>query len=511
MATLEPRTARSPALECIGLTKSFGATQALKGVNLVIERGEAVALLGHNGAGKSTLVNIVSGVVGADSGSVKVGGRPLTEPSPAAANQLGVAAIHQELSFVGPMNVAENLFLSRLPTHRRFPLLLDRRRLYREAREVLREIAPGIDVHDQMASLRVGARQLIEIARALASGASLILMDEPTAALNAAEVETLFETVAKLKAVGVGVLYISHRIDEVEQVADSVVVLRDGRSVAEHPIGKVTRQQLVNEIVGRELEAFVATVHPAPAQASTEAHFQVREVAVAGSLRPITFEVHKGEILGLYGLAGSGVELVAPALFGAIPASGEVVVMGRRLRRRDPARCRDAGLALVPAERRLDALIPALSLSKNMTIASIAKKGSATLVRARAEREEAVRWIRELDIRPPEPDISIVSLSGGNQQKSVFARWLTITPKVFLLDDPTRGVDVSARLQMYRLIEKLASEGAAIVLVSSEASEIASICHRVGVVYRGDLLGPFDVGALDEQRIVELAIQGSAA
>lgn len=502
--------ARIAALECRGLVKSFGSTQALKGVDLTIQKGEVVALLGHNGAGKSTLVNIVSGAVAADSGGVQIGGRQLVEASPAAASALGVAVIHQELSFVGSMDVAENLFLPRLPKKRRLPVMLDRQRLYREAGKVLQQFAPHIDVRARMGDLRVGTRQLIEIARAVASGASLILMDEPTAALNAAEVSTLFDTVAKLKAVGTGVLYISHRIDEVERVADSVVVLRDGRKVAEHQVGKVTRQQLVNEIVGRELETFVTSIPHASGEGGGEAELLVQQVGVPGSLQPMTFEVMSGEIVGLYGLAGSGVEMVAPALFGAVSASGEVVIHGRRLRgRRSPARSRDAGLALVPAERRLDALVPALSVAKNITLAAVARRGLAAVVPQKWERQQALRWITDLEIRPADPDARIMALSGGNQQKSVFARWLAMRPRVFLLDDPTRGVDVSARLQMYRIIERLAAEGGAILLVSSEASELASICHRVGIVYRGRLLGPFQMEGLDEKRIIEMALQGA--
>ena len=498
------------ALEARGLRKTFGATQALKGVDLEVACGEVVALVGENGAGKSTLVRIVSGEVAADEGAVGIAGRPLTEPSPGAAAALGVAVIHQELSFVGTMSVAENIFLSRLPT--RGPLsLLDRSRLLGDAREALSRIAPHVDARRKMDELRVGDRQLVEVARAVTSGASLILMDEPTAALNADEVERLFAVVRALKEHDVGVLYISHRLDEIRQVADSVVVLRDGRRVAAHAVGDVSREQLVGEIVGKELRAFLREAPGEELEAEGEVRLELRDVAIPGVLEPVSLSVRARQILGLYGLAGSGVELVAQAVFGALPATGEVLVDGKALRKRSPARCRKAGLALVPADRRFDGLFPLLPVASNIRMTELGERGALAVVTRPQERAAARGWIEKLDVRPPNPDVPISALSGGNQQKSIVARWLVTRPSAFVLDEPTKGIDVGAKSQMYQLIYDLATEGVAVLVISPELPELMSLCSHIGIVTRGRLAGIFPTAAVDEQTVVDIAIGGHAA
>jgi ABC-type sugar transport system ATPase subunit len=307
------------------------------------------------------------------------------------------------------------------------------------------------------------------------------------------------------------VLYISHRLDEIRRVADSVVVLRDGRRVASHRAGDVPREQLVSEIVGKELRAFLREAPGEEITAEGEVVVAVREVSVPGTLAPVSFNLHAGQILGLYGLAGSGVEVVGQAIFGGIRATGEVVVGGRRLRRRSPAICQKAGLALVPSDRRFEGLFPLLPVATNIALTKLGSGSGLNRVSRPQERAVARRWIEALDVRPNNPDVPISALSGGNQQKSIVARWLVTRPKAFVMDEPTKGIDVGAKSQMYQLIYDLAKDGMAIVVISPELPELMSLCSHIGVVTRGRLVGIYATGSVDEQTIVDLAIGGHAA
>lgn len=503
------------ALACQAVVKSFGASHALRGVDVAVDTSEVVAVLGENGAGKSTLVRIIGGEIAPDGGAVSIGGSPLAQHTPSAAAALGVAVIHQELSYVGPMSVAENIMLGRLPTRGRGLVgrfLLDRTEMHRTAAAALAMVGDHIDPQRRMSSLSIGDRQLVEVVRAFASGASLILMDEPTAALGATEVTRLFEAIEVLKAQQVGVLYISHRLDEIQRVADRVVVLRDGRKVAEHAVGDVSRKQLVDEIVGKELVTAMATAEPAAAvDAAARPRLRLRGVEVAGRIRDINLSVSAGEIVGLYGLFGSGLEVLGPAIFGSVEAGGEVLVDEERLGRRDPARCVKAGLAMVPADRRAEGLLPIMSLAANITIAQHAARGPAHLISRRRDWVTANESVRRLDIRPADVGVPIRKLSGGNQQKSIFARWLLTNPKAFVLDEPTRGIDVGARAQMYQLIRGLAADGAAVLIISSDLQELMTLSTILGVVSRGTLVGTFPAAGATEQEIIDLAIGGAAA
>lgn len=497
-------------LEVRRLEKSYGGTQALQGVDLDVHRGECVALVGENGAGKSTLVRIVSGEVAADSGSVSIAGSPLRHVSPAAASQLGVAVIHQELSFVGEMSVAENLFLARFPRRGPLRLFVDRSRLHPLARAALADVAPHIDPARRMEELRFADRQLVEIARAISSGAALILMDEPTSALNADEVEHLFEIIRRLKARDVGVLYISHRLDEVARVADSIIILRDGRRVAGHATGTVPREQLVREIVGNDVRATVGDGGHIQIDEG-DVRLEIRDVGVPGSLAPVNLSLHAGQIVGLYGLAGSGVELVGQAIFGGIDASGEIVVGGKRLRRRRPAACRKAGLAFVPSDRRSDGLFPLLSVATNVALAEFGARGALSRASRRHEDGLARPWMDAVDIRPRDTTVPAGALSGGNQQKSIIARWLVTHPQAFVLDEPTKGIDVGARAQVYELIRKLARDGLALLVISAELPELLGLCSHIGVISRGRLTEVYKTDSVDEATILDIAIGGHQA
>jgi ABC-type sugar transport system ATPase subunit len=490
-----PPAKTTQVLRCVDVHKRFGATQALRGVSLHVDAGEVVALLGENGAGKSTLVRCVAGEVAPDAGDIW-----LAEQS--------VAVVHQELSYVGPTSVAENLLLARLPRHRTFSFLLDRRRLVEQAREMLAPIAPDIDVRARMSDLRVGDRQLVEIARAVGAGAAAVLMDEPTAALTAVEVGKLFAAVAALRGQGVGILYISHRLDEIQRIADRAVVLRDGAVVGTHRVGEVSREELVADIVGRQLGAFLREHQVDQEVDGGRQSLEVTGLTVPGRLRSLDLRVRPGEIVGLYGLAGSGVELVAKAVVGAVPATGEVTVDGRRLKRRTPAACRRAGLAHVPSDRREEGIFPLLSVGTNIAMSTMADRGGAAVVTRASDRDAGRHWAERLDIRPRDPDVPVSALSGGNQQKSIFARWLAIQPRVFVLDEPTKGVDVGAKSQMYELIATVAAQGTGVLVISSELPELMTLCNRIGVVTRGALAGMYPTASVDEQTLVDAAIGG---
>ncbi|HEX8631128.1 MAG TPA: sugar ABC transporter ATP-binding protein [Catenuloplanes sp.] len=489
------------------MRKRFGPTEVLRGVSIEVAAGEVVALVGENGAGKSTFVRCVSGELAADGGEIRINGSRLDQASPGRAAALGVAVVHQELSYVGPTSVAENLLLSRMPRRAGLPFLLDRRRLREQAAELLGGIAPDIDVASRMDDLRVGDRQLVEIARAVGSGASVVLMDEPTAALNAGEVDALFAAVTVLRSRGVGVLYISHRLDEIQRVGDRVVVLRDGERVGVHDVATTSREQIVAEIVGRQLGAFLREHRPEAAVDSTPI-LELSGLSVPGRLEPMDLLVRPGEIVGLYGLAGSGVETVAKAIVGAVPSGGTLAVAGQALSRRTPASCRRAGIAHVPADRRGEGIFALQSVGTNIAMSAMAGRGMAAPVTRADDRRAGRDWAERLDIRPPDPDVAVGTLSGGNQQKSIFARWLAVRPKAFVLDEPTRGVDVGAKSQMYDLIADVAENGAGVIVISSELSELMTLCNRIGVITRGRLVGSYPTTSVDEQRIVDLAIGG---
>lgn len=498
----------NPVLQCVDVRKRFGTTEVLRGISLDVAAGEVVALVGENGAGKSTLVRCIGGEHPVDGGEILLQGNRLDQATPGRAGALGVAVVHQELSYVGTTSVAENLLLARLPRRPGLPFLLDRRGLYKQAAALLADIAPDIDVRSRMDDLRVGDRQLVEIARAVGSGAAVVLMDEPTAALTAGEVDALFAAVGVLRTRGVGVLYISHRLDEIQRIGDRVVVLRDGERVGMHDVAAVRREQIVAEIVGRQLGAFRGGPRATEPDPTGAPALGLDGLSVPGRLQPLDLAVQRGEIVGLYGLAGSGVETVAKAVVGAGPAGGVVAVDGRAVARRTPASCRKAGLAHVPADRRGEGIFPILSVGTNIAMSAMAGRPATAVVTRADDRRAGTTWAEKLDIRPRDPDIAVGNLSGGNQQKSIFARWLEVRPRVFILDEPTKGVDVGAKSQMYDLITGVAADGAGVLVISSELSELMTLCHRIGVITRGRLVGVHHTTAVDEQQLVDLAIGG---
>ena len=494
----------SAVLRVVAASKSFGATQAVRDVSLEVGPGEVVALVGENGAGKSTLIRLISGELAADSGEVWVGGRSLTA-DPHLARKSGVAVIHQELSYVPTMTVAENLMLARMP-RRRLRWLVDRRRLLSSAAAAIRTIDDTIRLDAQMSDLTVGNRQVVEIARAVGAEPDLLLLDEPTAALDAREVDRLFAVIRSLRARGIGMIYVSHRLAELESIADRFVVMRDGAVVATHE-EVVDRDRLVGEIVGRQLSARVP--HALAGDTTAGDVGLAVDLTTDGALRQLTFHARKGQAIGLYGLPGSGVESVARAIVGDISTGGSIQIGNVKLGpRRTPRQCCRAGIAHVPSDRRGEGLFAELPMRTNISIGALAMRSPWRFLTRSAEDANAGPLAKRADVRPARLASPVSSLSGGNQQKVMFARWLATRPRVMVLDQPTRGVDVGAKAQIYDLIDDLRSDGAVVVVISPEPDELIQVCDVIGVLHDGEIAGFHLVEDIEEEELVALAMTG---
>jgi ribose transport system ATP-binding protein len=492
-------------LQLSDIAKAFGGIQAVRGVSLEVRRGEILALCGENGAGKSTLAKILAGEITADSGSIALDGHPVQLRDPASAHRMGIAVIYQELNYVPTLTVAENVLLGRLP--HRGPIV-DWDAVNREARAILGPLAPHLDPRLPVAALPVAERQVVEIARALSVDARVIVMDEPTAALSQQEVRRLFALVRRLASAGVSIIYISHRLDEVFSIADRVAVLRDGTLAGVWAVGQTTRAEVVRAMVGRSVDE----LYPRRESTPGEPMLEVRNLTRGGQLVEVSFSVRAGEIVGVFGLLGSGADLLVKALFGAMRADrGEVIVGGRSLGLPTPGRARRAGIALVPAERKEEGLVLGMNVRENLSLSTLSAISEWGFIKQRAERIRALDMIRALHVRTPGIEAPVSQLSGGNQQKVVLGRWLQARPRVFVLEEPTRGIDVGAKVEVYRLMENLAEEGAAILLVSSELPEVLSMSDRILTISDGRLTAEFRRGAVTQEEVLDSAIGGAAA
>ncbi|ADP81390.1 ABC transporter related protein [Pseudofrankia inefficax] len=477
---------RAPVLEVSDLRMTFGPTVALDGVALTVERGQVHALLGENGSGKSTLIKILAGYHRPDPGGrVLVAGRPLPFGNPTVADSHGCRFVHQDLGLVDSLSVVENLFLtSGFPSRWgtiRWP------RLLRAAREDLARVGLDLDPRRPVAGLSPAVRTGLAVARALRPGAAevaLLVLDEPTATLPDDEVRQLLDIVRAVAAAGTGVLYVTHHLDEVFDVADVATVLRDGRVVATTPVPDLTRGRLVNQLLGSELDEAHASSQALPAPRA-RAVLKVRDVA-AGPLRSLSVQVRAGELVGIAGLTGSGRESVLAAVFGMLRAErGEVMVNDVSLRPGDPRRAIDAGVAYLPANRKTHGGIMNLTGAANLTLPDLGPLWRPPLLRLGEERTVARTWFAKLDVRPAAAvHLPLAALSGGNQQKVLLAKWLRCRPRVLLLDEPTQGVDIGAKAQIHQQIVAAADGGAAVVVSSADVDELVALCHRV-VVLRG--------------------------
>jgi ribose transport system ATP-binding protein len=503
------------ALRLHSMGKSFPGVQALSDVSLSVERGEVRALLGENGAGKSTLMNILSGAFSQYDGEIEIDGRPVTIRSPRAARDLGIAMIHQELHLVPELSVADNFFLGR--ERRTWWGKLDRATMQRETARYLAELDLTVLPTRPVGSAKVAEQQLIEVAKALSLDARILIMDEPTSALADIEVQQLFAVIRRLSERGVCVIYISHRLEELPQIAHSVSVLRDGRMIGTVPIAQATRAELIAMMVGRPLQAFFPTpdTRANPRELLRVERLGLGADTVRGrrSLKNISFALHTGEIVGIAGLMGAGRTEVLETLFGVHPArsvSGTLYLDGRPARIRSPRHAIARGLAFVTEDRKAQSLITSLSVRFNITLAALGRFMHGVTIDRKKERAAAGDAIRELRIKTPSAQAIVNDLSGGNQQKVVIAKCLLTRPRILLMDEPTRGIDVGAKAEIYALIKRLVGDGLGIVMVSSELPELLALCDRILVLCEGRITGEFARGTATQEQLIEAATRREA-
>ncbi len=495
-----------PLLEAKGLVKRFPGVLALSGVDLTVRRGEAVAVIGENGAGKSTLMKILAGVQTPESGEIRIDGRPLRIDSVRTAGRLGIALIHQELNLCDNLSVAANIFLGREPRRHGW---LDGVRMEREAAGFLKAVGLDVAPSTPLSRLAIGHQQLVEIAKALSAEARLIIMDEPTSSLSQGETESLFRVIHELKARGTSVVYISHRLGEVREVADRVVVLRDGKNSGELGKGEIEHAAMVKLMVGRELSQFFPhrVREPGPAALEVEG---LRTAAHPG--QALSFTLRAGEVVGLAGLVGAGRTELLQVLFGVERARGGTVrVGGAPADFRRPLDAIRAGVAMVPEDRKQQGLFLEMAVRENLGIASLWKRRLAGgFLDRTGERALSGELIEQLRIKTPNDGQAVQFLSGGNQQKVVLGKWLALHPRVLLLDEPTRGVDIGAKQEIYRLMDELSGKGVAILFASSELEEILGMSDRTLVMHQGRIAGELPRAKLSEESVMLLAT-GSAA
>jgi rhamnose transport system ATP-binding protein len=491
-------------LDIENLSKSYGGVRALCGVQLDLCRGEIHALCGENGAGKSTLIKCLTGVQTPDAGSIEIDGRALPFGDVRASEAAGIAVIHQESTVFVDLNTVDNVFVGREPKKAR-GLLLDRRRMRAETADVLRRLGESLDLRRPLREFSVAGRQTVALARALSQQCRLLIMDEPTASLSARETDALLGIVQRLRDDGVTILYVSHRLDEVFKIADRVTVLRDGRYVATRATADIDRSELIRMMVGREVEELTGRHgHAGPIG---DVRLAVQNLCRRSGFREISLEVRSGEIVGLAGLVGAGRSEVARAVFGIDPYdAGEVYVDGRKLPPGDVRAAVNMGLGLVPEDRQREGLVLHMSVSENLSLAVLRRLTRAGLVHRRTERELTRRLLDALNITAAGPAAPAETLSGGNQQRLVLGKWLAARPRVLILDEPTRGVDVAAKAQVHRLIRNLADDGMATLVISSELPELLSICDRVLVMREGRISGELDGRVATPEQVLQLAL-----
>jgi ribose transport system ATP-binding protein len=495
-------------LSVSGVVKEFPGVRALDGVDLAVEAGEVHCLLGQNGAGKSTLIKVLSGAHRADSGEITWKGEQVSFPTPVAALRAGLATIYQELDLVDGLSVAENIFLGHEPS----TLGFSRRGAMNDAARALLDRLghPDIGPAREVGTLSAAGKQVVSMARALSHDAQLIVMDEPSAVLDGGEVANLFRLIRQLTAQGVAVIYISHRLDEIRLIGDRVTVLKDGRTVAVGLPAKTTpTADVVRLMTGRSVE-YAFPARTAPAATRTEL-MRVDGLGRPGEFRDVSFTVHSGEIVGLAGLVGSGRSEIVETVYGARKAAvGKVVVGGRTLRSGSVRAAIRAGLGLCPEERKSQGLLMYEPVYRNVSVSSLSRYSRGGFIARAAELAAAARTITELDVRPDDPLRVVRTLSGGNQQKVVLARWLLRECRLLVLDEPTRGVDVGARAEIYRLIRRLADSGVGVLLVSSEIPEVLGLADRVLVLREGRVVHTGDAADIDESGVLDLVMEGAA-
>jgi ABC-type sugar transport system ATPase subunit len=494
--------ATEPILVAENIDKRFPGVHALDNVSLTITPGEVHAVVGENGAGKSTLMKILAGAYGPDRGTIRIDGEAVTIENPRAAQDLGIITIYQELSLVDALSVGENVFLGDLPTRSGGSWRVDWPTVWSRAAELLERVGLRIRPQTRVRDLSVAQKQMVEIARALARNVRVLILDEPTSSLTERETEKLFEIISQLRNRGVGIIYISHRLGEVFRIAQQVTVLRDGIVVGSLPVRDASEDLLVRMMVGRDL----ARLFTAARSSDAPVRLEVRGLSRRGVLHDVSLSVRGGEVVGLAGLVGAGRTELARCLFGADGINaGEILLDGSIVNLRSPGHAVDLGIALVPEDRKLQALILGMGVRENLSLPVLDRLGSPFVPSRRRERALASDYIRSLTIRTPHMEQRVSALSGGNQQKVVIARWLATKPKVLILDEPTRGIDVGAKAEVHALIARLAEQGVAILMISSELPEILGMSHRILVMRGGRIVAEIPRQDATEESIMAAA------
>jgi len=485
------------------VSKSFPGVRALDRVSIDVQRGTVHGIVGENGAGKSTLMKILSGVYQKDSGTIEFDGAHVEHTSPHQSMQSGLAIIYQELNLVNTMSVGENVFLGR------FKEMKGMRGTHARARELLDSIGCKVPTTRLVSELSVSEKQMVEIVKALSFSSKLIIMDEPSSSLTGEEMAQLVTIIRQLKEKGISIIYISHKLDEIFEFCDVVTVMRDGRAVDTKPVPEFTRNELISKMVGRTIE----NEYPPRPHSVGEVVMEVRAIRTH-KLHDVSFKLHQGEILGLVGLVGAGRTEIVRALYGADKARGhEVLLGGRPASIRTPRHAKDFGIGLIPEDRKLQGLILPFSVESNISMGSIRKFSRLGFLRRSLEKGIGARQVQALSIKTPSTRVAVNNLSGGNQQKVVVGRWLEISPRIFIMDEPTRGIDVGAKYEIYLLMKRIVEAGGAIILISSELPEVLHMANRVLTVFEGRITGEFypEKTPVDEIMKAALGLQGGAA
>jgi monosaccharide-transporting ATPase len=503
--TQAPAPDGEPVLEVVGAGKTFAGVHALRDVSLSLRPGEVHALIGENGAGKSTLIKVMTGVHRPDTGTVTLAGRTVAFTTPLEAQAAGISTIYQEVNLIPLMSVARNLFLGREP--RRFGVV-DTRAMNRQAAQILRGYGVESDVSRPLHTLGLGAQQMVALARAVRIDARVVIMDEPTSSLEPREVETLFSVIRDLRSKGVAVVYVSHRLDELYAICDRVTVMRDGAVVHTGELAGLERLKLISLMLGREMSevrregatAFAADGHD---RQEDQPILEARDLAVRHKVNGVSLSIRPGEVVGLGGLLGSGRSETAKAVVGAIATEGGTVsVAGTAMTRRSPAAAIRAGVVMLAEDRKAEGIIPSLSVRENIVLAALPRLSRGGIVSTARQDEVVTYFMERLGIKASGPEQRVSDLSGGNQQKVLLARWLCMNPKVLLLDEPTRGIDVGAKAEVQSLVDELAREGLGVLLISSELEELIEGSDRVVVLKDGAVVGHLEGDGVTEQALL---------
>jgi len=498
------QTVTAPALEMRGITKRYPGVVANDGIDLEIRPGEIHALLGENGAGKSTLMKILGGVVAPSEGTIRIDGAERAAMSVADATKAGIAFVHQELNLFDNLDVAANVFIGREPRYGGLLQLVDTKALHEKVTPLLRRLGADFGPATPVANLSLAQRQLVEIAKALSLDARLVIMDEPTSSLTASETARLLGVIADLKANNVSVIFISHRLQEVERCADRVMVLRDGKVVGRLERGQIQHDSMIRLMIGRDLKSLYIPPAAPPRETALDLA-EVRTTAFPG--QTVTLGLRAGEILGLAGLVGSGRTELARAIFGIDRRlGGRITLSGQSLEITEPRDAINRGLYLIPEDRKQCGLLLDFSVSENISLANLPAYARATIVQGDAEDRNAERQKTKLNIKVPSVATQTSSLSGGNQQKVVLGKWLSMSPKVIIFDEPTRGIDVGAKGEIYELMRGLADSGVAILMISSDMEEVIGVSDRIAVMHEGRISGLLERGEFSEDRVLQLAV-----